>query len=395
MSFGKDSYVAKNDSAFTGGTSEEVQVVGKDDQKKLVEALTSELLASLTNKSKENSSPGTSVYLITDSAKVDTVTYSAKVGETAVNLTASLTIKASLLRYKVEDVTTLVNSSIDQAVPTGYIRANLPSSVDLTASSISDDGSTVKGNAKVQVALLPVVDNQALQSSLKGKNGSALGAILTSAVPGYLNAEVVVTPSWIPSRFKIIRQSCGACSSYNSSHMTYRYVKAPPGYTLVTPIGFGQKVRYAFSLVLITLGVATFTTVAYPLISYQLTFAPRFQRSSLVSPLSPVVLATNDLVTSPVKKALAATTPTFVDEVVNTSLDFTDATSWFAGSTATKEAATMQSILSIPKLGIMLERPLISSNLFNTQEQRFLETLVMLLYLVTQSCHNFSILRTI
>lgn len=135
--------------------------------------------------------------------------------------------------------------------------------------------------------------------------------------------------------------------------MTYRYVKAPPGHTLVFPNRVSLKIRYALSLVFITLGVATFTTVAYPLINYQVTFAPQFQKNSLVSPLTPAMVATNDLVTNPVKKAMANDTPTFVDEVVNTSLDYTDATSWFTGSSKKKEAIAYSVYnLSIPKLGI-------------------------------------------
>lgn len=135
--------------------------------------------------------------------------------------------------------------------------------------------------------------------------------------------------------------------------MTYRYVKAPPGYALELPITLGRKIRYSFSLLLITLGVATFTTVVYPLISYQLTFAPQFQKNSLISPLSTAVVATNDLVTNPVKKVMANDSPTFVDEVVNTSFDYTDASSWFAGASKTKEATEYAVYtLSIPKLGI-------------------------------------------
>lgn len=135
--------------------------------------------------------------------------------------------------------------------------------------------------------------------------------------------------------------------------MTYRYVKAPPGYTLELPLSIGKKIRYILSLAMITLGIATFTTVAYPLISYQIKFAPNFQKSSLISPLSPTAIATNDLVTTPVKKVKAATTPTFVDEVVNTSFDYTDATSWFTGAGKSKESSTYALYtISIPKLGI-------------------------------------------
>ncbi len=138
--------------------------------------------------------------------------------------------------------------------------------------------------------------------------------------------------------------------------MTYRYVKAPPGYTLQRPTPVARQLRMGLSLILFTLGIATFTTVAYPLISYQLHFAPQFQRSSLVSPLSPTVTATQEFVTNPVKSAHAATSdkPTFVGEVVNTSLDYTDANSWFAGTHPQQKsnAPYLVYTLSIPKLGI-------------------------------------------
>jgi len=202
LSFGKDSYVGKNDESLAGGSSEEVRVVGKDDQKQLVKELTEELLLELSSQAIENSQPGTGVYLIPDSSVVDSVTYSAKTGETATSLTASLTLKSSLLKYKTDDVTTLVNSSIDQAIPSGYIRANLPSTVDLTASSISEDETTVKGNAKVKVSLLPVIDNAKLQTLLKGKSVSILENNLKSTIPGYLTAEVKILPKWIPTRLK-------------------------------------------------------------------------------------------------------------------------------------------------------------------------------------------------
>jgi hypothetical protein len=203
-SFGKDSYVAKNDTSFSGGTSEEVQVVGKDDQKNLVKTLTEELLLALTTKSEGISAPGTGIYLIPDSSEVDTVSYSAKVGETGKMLTAKLTLKANLLKYKTDDVTTLVNSAIDQAVPVGYIRANLPSTVDLSASSVSEGLDSVKGSAKVKVSLLPVIDRAALQTSIKGKSGAILAGILSQSVPGYIGAEAKISPTWIPTRLKAI-----------------------------------------------------------------------------------------------------------------------------------------------------------------------------------------------
>lgn len=204
QSFGKDSYVGKNEAALAGGTSEEVQVVGKDDQQLLTKDLTTQLLQTLTTKSGSSSTPGTGIYLIVDSTKIDDVTYSAKVGETAKTLTANLTIKVSLLKYRTDDVTTLVNSEIDQAVPSGFVRADLPSTVELSASVVSEDETKVKGNAQVKVALLPVIDHKALQSALSGKGGITLENTLRSMVPGYVSAEAQIAPRWIPTRLKFI-----------------------------------------------------------------------------------------------------------------------------------------------------------------------------------------------
>jgi hypothetical protein len=202
-SFGKDSYVAKNDSALTGGTSEEVQVVGKDDQKTLAKELTAELLDKLKSSS-SSINPGVGTYLIEDSIKSDGVIYTNKTGDPAKSLKLSMSVKATLLKYKADDVTSLVNSSIDTAVPMGYVRANLPSTVDLTASSISEDGTTVKGSAKVQVSLLPVIDSAKIISSIKGKNPSALETILSGMIPGYQSAVVTITPKGLPTKLKRI-----------------------------------------------------------------------------------------------------------------------------------------------------------------------------------------------
>ena len=126
--------------------------------------------------------------------------------------------------------------------------------------------------------------------------------------------------------------------------MSYRYVKAPPGYKLLIPPSPLSQVRYILSLVLITLGIATFTTVAYPLVYYQIIFAPSFTRTS---PISPSMI-------NHVQPVKAAETPTVVDEVVNTAFDYTDSSSWFTGSSTKPKEASVYAVytLSIHKLGI-------------------------------------------
>lgn len=136
---------------------------------------------------------------------------------------------------------------------------------------------------------------------------------------------------------------------------SYSYVKAPPGYTLEPRKTLRSSIRYGISLLFLTLGIATFTTVAYPLITYQLNFAPQFQQSNLASPLSPVAMPISDypIKAVEVSKAVAAENPTFASEVVNTSFDYTDSSTWFA---TPKSRTTSNSLsrytISISKLGI-------------------------------------------
>lgn len=132
--------------------------------------------------------------------------------------------------------------------------------------------------------------------------------------------------------------------------MSYKYIKAPPGYSLQRKTPLKLSFRLIFSSILLIIGVAAFTSVIYPLVNYQLVFAPSLQSSVSLSPLSPN-LATN--LASPVKTVQAAD-PTFVPEMINTSLDYTDSTNWFPKAnppTETNPQVTSY-LLSIPKLGI-------------------------------------------
>src|SRR3989339_510438 len=126
--------------------------------------------------------------------------------------------------------------------------------------------------------------------------------------------------------------------------MKYRYVKAPPGYRLLPPQSGRRVFRYYLSLVMLTLGIAISTTVAYPLISYQLTVAPRLQKTNLITPLT----------TSAIKPVMATESIEFVDEVINTALDYTDSSTWFGEVSRVQSGSgpSLVSTLSIPKLNI-------------------------------------------
>lgn len=128
----------------------------------------------------------------------------------------------------------------------------------------------------------------------------------------------------------------------------YSYIKAPPGYTLQRPENPLRYFRVFLSVFLLTLGIASFTTVAYPLISYQLIYAPRLQRSANM--LSPIAPSNNNPLE--IKTALAAE-PKVLPELLGTPLDNTDSEFWYP--TRAVQAVDFTKLvytLSIPKLGI-------------------------------------------
>ena len=118
--------------------------------------------------------------------------------------------------------------------------------------------------------------------------------------------------------------------------MAYRYVKAPPGHTLLRPVSLRTKLRIGLSATLLTLGIATFTSVAYPIISASLTFREK------------------DLSNTTSSLVVEASEPKFLPEMINTTFDYTDSTTWFPQEQVTPSSPQpdIMYTLSIGKLGI-------------------------------------------
>lgn len=186
-SFDKVSYVAKNETAFSGGTSQEIQVVAKDDY----EVLTSELKKELVEQLKTNPS-----YLIVSSIKTASEEYTAKIGEEAKSVGLNMSLTASLLSYQNDDVKRLVEPQIQGAVPPGYSLAQIPVKVELTADSIDEEGSSVTGVAKVQIALLPTYDQGGVTRIIAGKTQSEVKQIIQSQIAGVDNLTIKLQPTW-------------------------------------------------------------------------------------------------------------------------------------------------------------------------------------------------------
>jgi sortase A len=125
----------------------------------------------------------------------------------------------------------------------------------------------------------------------------------------------------------------------------YTYVKAPPGHRLKTPRSSVFYLRLVISVLLLTFGIASFTTVAYPILSYQFFYAPMLQKNSaLISPLGSNL--SDNL-------AQAKVAPEVRPEVLGTVFDYTDSSFWYPTQTVQKRSTPKLSFtVTIPKLKI-------------------------------------------
>lgn len=128
--------------------------------------------------------------------------------------------------------------------------------------------------------------------------------------------------------------------------MPYTYIKAPPGHVLKHKSPLRDFTKLALSSILLTLGVAAFTTAFYPFITYQTVYAPKFAKS-------PSVLGVDSISTSiSTEQPISNDEPTIVPEVVNTSLDYTNSSTWFGSSKPITSFDNIVYSLGIERLGI-------------------------------------------
>lgn len=166
--YAKSDYVAKNDSAFSGGISRQIQAVSEDDQ----EALLADLKASLETDAKEKliSQLSLEVKLVEESItnKVISSNYSHEVGEETDNLELSLKLQAKALVYTEEELQTLVKDSVLESVVEGFEYLPEETEFSFEVGEVDKEGrATVKVHLKAK--LIPQQDLEQIKKNLAGK----------------------------------------------------------------------------------------------------------------------------------------------------------------------------------------------------------------------------------
>lgn len=189
--FSKSLVAATSQSDFSGGSSQQISAVSRDDQTNLETDLKTELKDQAVSNLSSKASPDQ--LFINDPAGVEVAeeNFDHKVGDQAENLKLSLSLnvtgivadRAKLLEY--------ARGVLKDKIPPGY--ALRDSQIDFKFAFTGKDGELSDYKVTVGANFLPQADNNAIIGKIAGKTPDVAQNYLTS-IPGFSRAEIKLKP---------------------------------------------------------------------------------------------------------------------------------------------------------------------------------------------------------
>lgn len=161
------SYAARNEKAFSGGTSREVTVVGEKDQKELMEKLKKKLASQVKEEFEEQLGPSERLIVETLEDKILEKKFDHQVGDETDELTLDLKVSFKALVYSEDDLGILIQKMIKESAPEGFKFDQ--KAVEMEVTNIEKDKDKVSLRAHFKVSLLPEVEIDQLREKLAGK----------------------------------------------------------------------------------------------------------------------------------------------------------------------------------------------------------------------------------
>lgn len=167
--YSKSDYVAKNESALTGGTSREVQVVSNQDRDDLLADLTAELESKAEGELSNELEPDQKLVEESLSNQVVNQTFDKEVEEEGEEVTLTLKLKASGLSFKEAEFKNLIEEEVKAAVPEGFEYKPDEDEVEFKLNKMTDEGAALFA-AYFKTKLIPLYNLEEIKSNLTGKH---------------------------------------------------------------------------------------------------------------------------------------------------------------------------------------------------------------------------------
>lgn len=192
---------AKNEAAFSGGSSREIRAVSEED----LDVLEKDLEDELKERAKElvKSDLGEDEYFLEESlsATSSAKTFSAKVGDEAESLKLFLTIEVVGLKVSKKEIGELSVEVLKDKVPQGFSLRGEQIDYSLEPKRIKDD--EYEFEVRVSANLLPGVDTNEVIQQIKGRSFEAAQEYMKTQVPGFVRAEIK-TSLTLPGKLKTL-----------------------------------------------------------------------------------------------------------------------------------------------------------------------------------------------
>lgn len=189
LSSSSSAFLVKNLTAFSGGTSREIQAVSKEDRDSLGKQIASELEGKASEEIKSKISEGD--HLLADSIKLKSKVdqFDGEVGDEASTLSVEGKYVFSAVYFKKEDFKILVDKLISSLIQEGYQKEPVKEEENFSAKDES------KGiyNALVKEEFLPNIEVDKVTRELKAKSFSQ-GKAYLKTLPNVAGIEIFFKP---------------------------------------------------------------------------------------------------------------------------------------------------------------------------------------------------------
>lgn len=196
--YGISSYYALNDSAFTGGTSREIQAVAQKDISSALEELEQEAAATLQERLQAQATPEQPV-LTTDTINVQNHQTSVAVGEEAKVVSVSLTAEGKAYQLQLSDLTTVAQTVFGDQLSEGY--AFQPDKLSFHDEHLISDGAQPELELTLKAEARPEIDLNEAKTLLSGEYVARSASIL-GQFPGIKQVQAELRPKWLRYIFR-------------------------------------------------------------------------------------------------------------------------------------------------------------------------------------------------
>jgi hypothetical protein len=189
---------AKNESAFSGGSSREISAVSVEDQ----EELEQELIDELKDKARKefNEIVAGNKFLIEETltSTPSSRTFSDKVGDEAETLKLTLSLSTTVLIIDEEALYSLAEEVLKDSIPEGFVLRSEQISTEFEYQGEVDGRYELE--TKISANLLPEIDPDKIKEQIIGKYPALVRNYLIDDIPGFSRAEISFNKPKFPGK---------------------------------------------------------------------------------------------------------------------------------------------------------------------------------------------------